>query len=157
MPNKKLPQVKKFREKMGVTQSELSELSGVSLRTIQRVELGSKASLETARALASAFSLSDYRALTSGWLSVDESESQIFRQKDEYDPEKLIKLSGWGNLLATAILLLALAIAISAIAYKAHEKGNYLTLFAVTGIFVIPFLWMAAERWLKRTDTVDHH
>lgn len=47
--------VRKLREKHNWSQEQLSQLAGVSLRTIQRVEAGNKASLETLKALASVF------------------------------------------------------------------------------------------------------
>lgn len=48
-------QLVQLRKQNFWTQEELSEASGVSVRTIQRIERGQSASLETWRALASAF------------------------------------------------------------------------------------------------------
>ncbi len=47
--------VRKLRLKQGWTQAQLAELAGVTTRTIQRVEQGHRASLETYTALASVF------------------------------------------------------------------------------------------------------
>jgi len=47
--------VKKLRDKNSWSQEQLATLSGVSLRTIQRVEAGNRASLETLKSLASVF------------------------------------------------------------------------------------------------------
>lgn len=47
--------VKKLRVKNNWSQDQLATLSGISLRTIQRVEAGNKASLETLKSLASVF------------------------------------------------------------------------------------------------------
>ena len=47
--------VRKLRLQRGWSQEQLAELSGLSVRTIQRIERGQKASLETARSLASVF------------------------------------------------------------------------------------------------------
>lgn len=47
--------VKKLREKHNWSQEQLAALSGLSLRTIQRVEAGNRASLETLKSLASVF------------------------------------------------------------------------------------------------------
>ena len=49
--------VKKLREKNNWSQEQLARLAGVSLRTIQRVEAGNKASLETLKSLASVFEI----------------------------------------------------------------------------------------------------
>jgi transcriptional regulator with XRE-family HTH domain len=47
--------VKKLREKNNWSQEQLAQFSELSLRTIQRVEAGNKASLETIKSLASVF------------------------------------------------------------------------------------------------------
>lgn len=47
--------IKKMRSDKSWSQEQLSELSGLSLRTIQRLESGGNASLESLRALAAAF------------------------------------------------------------------------------------------------------
>jgi len=44
--------VRKLRLQRGWTQDQLSEISGLSIRTIQRLERGAKPSLETAKSLA---------------------------------------------------------------------------------------------------------
>jgi transcriptional regulator with XRE-family HTH domain len=46
-----------MREMQAWTQDDLAEASGLSARTIQRVEMGEAAALETLRALASAFNV----------------------------------------------------------------------------------------------------
>ncbi len=47
--------VRKLREKSNWTQEQLATMSGLSIRTIQRVESGRSASLETLKCLASVF------------------------------------------------------------------------------------------------------
>jgi transcriptional regulator with XRE-family HTH domain len=49
--------VKKLRAKKSWSQDQLATLAGVSLRTIQRVEAGNTASLETLKSLASVFEI----------------------------------------------------------------------------------------------------
>jgi len=58
--------VRKWREQRAWSQEHLAEVTGLSLRTIQRVEAEGKASNETRMALASAFgcSLADLEAVT---------------------------------------------------------------------------------------------
>ena len=46
--------VKRLREKKHWSQEQLAEISGLSLRTIQRVEAGNRASVETMKSLAAA-------------------------------------------------------------------------------------------------------
>ncbi len=57
-------QVQKLRLKRGWSQQQLAELSGLSVRTIQRIEGGQTASTETLKSLASVFEI-DFSELTS--------------------------------------------------------------------------------------------
>ncbi len=47
--------IKQLRDRRGWTQEQLAECCGLNVRTIQRVESGNKASLETLQSLASVF------------------------------------------------------------------------------------------------------
>lgn len=58
-----LPKLKAFRENMDWSQDMLSEYSGVSVRTIQRIESGGNTSIESARALSASLELSDYTVM----------------------------------------------------------------------------------------------
>ncbi|GAA0859831.1 helix-turn-helix transcriptional regulator [Aliiglaciecola litoralis] len=49
--------VKRLREKQNWSQKQLATLSGLSTRTIQRIESGNKASLESLKSLASVFEI----------------------------------------------------------------------------------------------------
>ena len=62
--------VRRLREKKGWSQEQLAELSGVSLRTVQRVEAGNRASLETLKSLASVFEVK-LESLTEQILVID--------------------------------------------------------------------------------------
>jgi len=50
-------QIQKLRLKRGWSQEQLADVSGLSTRTIQRIERGQPASLETLKALASVFEI----------------------------------------------------------------------------------------------------
>lgn len=54
--------IRNLRQSRAWTQQQLADICGLSLRTIQRVELHGSASLETGRSLASAFEI-DYSML----------------------------------------------------------------------------------------------
>jgi len=56
--------IRAFREGRGWSQEQLAEISGLNVRTIQRVEQGHAASLDTRRALARAFEFQDIDALS---------------------------------------------------------------------------------------------
>ncbi len=51
----------KFREKINLTQEELSKKSGISVRTIQRIEAGTNPKGHTLKALASALDIEEYQ------------------------------------------------------------------------------------------------
>lgn len=71
--------VRKLRLDRGWSQEVLAELSGVSVRTIQRIERGGNASLETLGALAAVFEV-DIATLS--------TETRMYRQRDVSDHER---------------------------------------------------------------------
>lgn len=58
-----LARLRETRESAGLTQEMLADYAGVSCRTVQRIEAGFSASIETAKALAAALELKDINAL----------------------------------------------------------------------------------------------
>jgi len=77
--------LKKLRKEKAWSQEELALACGISLRTIQRIEKDGKASLESKKALASAFDINvselDFKEKTSA-ISDDDNESFYFRIED---------------------------------------------------------------------------
>lgn len=67
--------VKKLREKNDWSQEQLAEYSGLNVRTIQRVESGQKASLETLKCLASVFEV-DIATLTEEITVIDKAAAK---------------------------------------------------------------------------------
>lgn len=72
-----LENLKKIRLSKGWSQISLSQMSGLSLRTIQRVESGNPASLETAKSLAATFELKGIDSL----VGIDPLKSQHIKKK----------------------------------------------------------------------------
>lgn len=70
--------VKKLRHKHKWSQEQLAELCGLNVRTIQRVENGSKASIETLKCLASVFEV-NISTLTEE-ITVIDKESESWRE-----------------------------------------------------------------------------
>lgn len=64
--------LKRLRHKRNWSQEQLAEISGLSVRTIQRIESGGKASLETLNALASALEI-DVPILVQGVTVIDKT------------------------------------------------------------------------------------
>ncbi|SCY42680.1 Transcriptional regulator, contains XRE-family HTH domain [Nitrosospira sp. Nl5] len=77
--------IKLFREIRQWSQDQLAEMSGLNVRTIQRVEQGLSASLDTHRALASAFEFEDIDALNKPFTIPFEEELKA--AKDKFDRE----------------------------------------------------------------------
>lgn len=70
--------VRKLRAKKGWSQEQLADFSGLSVRTIQRVEKGQKASIETLKCIASVFEV-DISTLTED-ITVIDKESDDWKK-----------------------------------------------------------------------------
>ncbi|MBF7074086.1 helix-turn-helix transcriptional regulator [Glaciecola sp. MH2013] len=67
--------VKRLREKRNWSQEQLATFSGLSTRTIQRIESGNKASLESLKALASVFEI-DISKLKEEIIVIDKTSNE---------------------------------------------------------------------------------
>jgi len=79
--------VKLYREIRQWSQDQLGEISGVSARTIQRVEDGQASSLDTRRALALAFELEDIDAFNKPYTIP--TEDDLKAEKEKFDKENI--------------------------------------------------------------------
>jgi transcriptional regulator with XRE-family HTH domain len=77
--------IKLFRELRQWSQEQLADISGLSVRTIQRVERGMSANLDTRRALAGAFEADDIDAFNKP-IAIP-SEEEIKAMKEKFDRE----------------------------------------------------------------------
>lgn len=77
--------IKFFRELRHWSQEQLGEISGLSVRTIQRIETGGASSQESRRALARAFELEDIDALNKPFLIP--SAEELVAEKEKFDRE----------------------------------------------------------------------
>ena len=77
--------IRMFREMRQWSQEQLAEISGFNVRTVQRVEQGLSASLDTRRALASAFEFEDIDALNKPFTIP--SEEELKAAKEKFDRE----------------------------------------------------------------------
>ena len=76
--------VRKLRLDKGWSQEQLAEISGLSVRTIQRIERGQKPSLESLKALAAAFEtdvtqLTTEAGMSNQSISVEEEKAILYR------------------------------------------------------------------------------
>lgn len=72
--------VRLFREIRQWSQEQLAEISGLNVRTVQRVEQGQAASMDTRRALARAFEFQDLDALNKPLTIPTEEEVKAERE-----------------------------------------------------------------------------
>lgn len=73
--------IRMFREMRQWSQEQLAEISGLNVRTIQRIEQGLSASLDTRRALARAFEFEDIDALNKPFTIPSEEELKLAKEK----------------------------------------------------------------------------
>mgnify|MGYP000728025653 FL=1 len=90
-----LRDIKKLRLERHWSQDQLSEMSGLSIRTIQRIEIGENAGLESLKSLAAVFEINIAD-------SDKKEEMEQIRKEEEY----VQNLKGFYKLLAIAILSL---------------------------------------------------
>lgn len=81
MPDELALCIKLFREMRQWSQEQLGAISGLNVRTIQRVEQGLSASLDTRRALARAFEFEDIDALNKPFPIPSEEEFKATKEK----------------------------------------------------------------------------
>jgi transcriptional regulator with XRE-family HTH domain len=86
--------IRMFREMRKWSQEQLAEVSGLNVRTIQRIEQGLSASIDTRRAIAAAFEFDDIDALNKPFTIP--SEEGLKEAKEKFDRE---------HVTLTAILL----------------------------------------------------
>lgn len=77
--------IRQFRQLRHWSQEQLAEISGLNVRTIQRVEQGDSASFDTRRALARAFDLNDIDALNKPFSLPTEEELKAAQAQFERD------------------------------------------------------------------------
>jgi XRE family transcriptional regulator, regulator of sulfur utilization len=73
--------VRKLRLQRGWTQDQLAEFTGISVRSVQRIERGAEASLESLKALAAVFEV-DLSTLQDGAIPMQTQESVAADEKE---------------------------------------------------------------------------
>ncbi|TAK82091.1 MAG: helix-turn-helix domain-containing protein [Aquabacterium sp.] len=95
--------VQKLRLQRGWSQQQLAELSGLSARTIQRIENGQPASAESLKSLASVFEI-DFSTLTS---EQDMSATSTSKQDEQLALAKVRKIKGFYIHLAQYVVVIS--------------------------------------------------
>ena len=95
-----MSQLKKIREEKNLTQEELAEKSGLSVRTIQRIEAGTEPKGYTLKTLASTLDISEKDLLISNNLAgeIEVEEPILTTEKEEIFNSGLIKMINLSSL-----------------------------------------------------------
>lgn len=96
--------IRNLRLQRGWSQEQLSELCGLSIRTIQRIERGQNPSLESLKSLAAVFEV-DMKELGS---SVPDSESVCTNAQEQLVMNQVQEIRGFYGHLITYIIVIAL-------------------------------------------------
>ncbi len=132
--------VKKLRTAKGWSQEQLSEACGLSLRTIQRLENGGNASIESVRALAAAFGMDPAELMLS-------NETEVRQTPQTPQDAMLAGLREFGNFSGTATRyefwwFLAFVVVVTAVATVLHERVAQIAAI----ILLLPLLAASARR-----------
>lgn len=132
--------IKKLRADKNWSQEQLSEASGLNLRTIQRIESSGKASLESVNLLAAAFNIDPCELAEKEKMSVEAEEltpwdaiTTCFAKFTDFSGTATRYEFGW-FLVFTLIIL--------SIATVLHEKAGQI----VALLLMLPFLAAGARR-----------
>jgi transcriptional regulator with XRE-family HTH domain len=129
--------VKKLRTAENWSQEQLSEKSGLSLRTIQRLENGGNASIESVRALADAFGIDPAELILNGETETPQTPQDAV----------ITGLREFANFSGTATRFeywwfLAFVVVVTAVATLLHERVGQIA----SVILLLPFIAASTRR-----------
>ncbi len=136
-----LRDIKKMRLERHWSQDQLAEMSGLSIRTIQRIENGENAGLESLKSLAAVFEIN----ITD---SDKTQEMKQIRKEEEY----VQNVKGFYKLLAIAILSLVVPFII-AVNDSSHWNVFLWILLSwgvILGIYSLNIFDLFGEQWKRK-------
>ena len=128
--------VQKLRLQRGWSQQQLAELSGLNVRTIQRIEKGQEPSVESLKSLAAVFNVELSTLKEQGMDNVI-SESQSAEEILAFNQVR--KLKGFYIHLAQYVLVVALLAVINALTTPNHWWVQWVVMGWGVGVF---FHWL---------------
>ncbi len=136
-----LRDIKKMRLERHWSQDQLAEMSGLSIRTIQRIEIGENASLESLKSLAAVFEIN----ITD---SDKKDEMEQFKKEEEY----VQNMKGFYKLLAIAVLSLVVPFIIAV-----NDSSNWsiflwmlLSWAVLLGVYSLNIFDFFGEEWKRK-------
>lgn len=134
MKSENINNLKKFRIEYKWSQTQLAELSGLSLRTIQRIENGEKPSMESIKALSSLFEIDFF---------ISDNPEQIEEQDKYYKKLKTFFIKVGIFLFVQVIMII-----------DALEEPSSWSSFFVVLIYASYFLWLSANETFYLSDKI---
>lgn len=129
--------VRRLREKRNWSQEQLATMSGLSTRTIQRIESGNKASLESLKALASVFEI-DISKLQEEIIVIDKTS-------EEWNKEPLlVKFAFWGVKARKQIILLEITTVLLGLATWIIKPD----IFATSAFFLLAYIFSNMKHYI---------
>jgi transcriptional regulator with XRE-family HTH domain len=128
--------VQKLRLQRGWSQQQLAELSGLNVRTIQRIEKGQEPSVESLKSLAAVFNV-EFSTLKEQGMDNIISESQSAEEILAFNQVR--KLKGFYIHLAQYVLVVALLAVINALTTPSHWWVQWVIMGWGIGVF---FHWL---------------
>ena len=134
MKSESISNLKKLRLAYKWSQTQLAELSGLSLRTIQRIENGEKPSMDSIKALSTLFEID---------FIISNNPEQIKEQDKYYKKLKSFYLKT-GLFLIVQVIMFMDAL---------KESGSWSSFFVVL-IYTSYFLWLSANDTFSISDKI---
>jgi transcriptional regulator with XRE-family HTH domain len=128
--------VQKLRLQRGWSQQQLAELSGLNVRTIQRIEKGQEPSVESLKSLAAVFNV-EFSTLKEQGMDNAVSETQSAEEILAFNQVR--KLKGFYIHLAQYVLVVALLAVINALTTPNHWWVQWVVMGWGIGVF---FHWL---------------
>tara|TARA_B110001454_G_scaffold160989_1_gene150400 strand:- start:73 stop:525 length:453 start_codon:yes stop_codon:yes gene_type:complete len=135
--------LKKMRLERHWSQEQLADMSGLSIRTIQRIENGENAGLETLKSLAAVFDT-----------TIKDSDKNAEREQVRKEEEYIQNLKGFYKMLALAIFSLVVFLSIAIL--ESDSEGWYLFLYMLItwgvflGIYALNYFDFFGEAWKRK-------
>lgn len=129
--------VRRLREKRNWSQEELATMSGLSTRTIQRIESGNKASLESLKALASVFEI-DISKLQEEIIVIDKTSAAWNKEPI------LVKFAFWGVKARKQIIMLEITAVVLGLATWVIKPD----VFATSAFFLLAYIFSNMKHYI---------
>lgn len=136
-----LRDIKKMRVARHWSQEQLAEMSGLSIRTIQRIESGENAGLESLKSLAAVFEI-----------NIESSNKKEALDQVRKEEAYILKLQGFYKLLAIALfsIILPIILAFNGVVFWGITLWVLLGWFVIIVIYSLNNFEFFGEEWRRK-------